>query len=336
MRMVAARLGISGPAVSMALRNHPRISEATRKRVLAVAEEMGYRPDPEVAKLMHHLRQRRKPGFRSMLVALTDIPEEERRPYLRQMIKGAQQRAEQLGYGLTVMSVAFTPTRDRNLQRILRARGVEGLLLLPMRQVVPLTNWLDWSQFSVIAATRSVPAPIFHRVIPHHFGNTVEMCEQLERVGYRRIGLVSSRGFDAYTSPGLAAGVVWQHIQGRAEQVRPLLHDGETPTGVTEWYRREKPDAIITRGVVDAAVIVSELKLRFPGRVGLAVTNLEGSRSFAGMEVHALDLGVAAIDQLHARVQTRQSGIPLLTAETMIRGTWRAGPTIRARAAHRR
>ncbi|MEJ1971051.1 MAG: helix-turn-helix domain-containing protein [Lacunisphaera sp.] len=34
------------PTVSLAMRNHPRLPEATRKRIRALADEMGYRPDP--------------------------------------------------------------------------------------------------------------------------------------------------------------------------------------------------------------------------------------------------------------------------------------------------
>jgi DNA-binding LacI/PurR family transcriptional regulator len=215
------------------------------------------------------------------------------------------------------------------LQRILRARGVDGLLLLPMRDTVSLADLLDWSQFSVVAATRGVPDPVFHRVLPHHFGNTLEICEQLERLDYKRIGLVSNRGFDLFTSPGLAAGVVWQHIQGRAEQVAPLLHDGERPVGVRAWFKRERPDAIIARGVPDAEAIVEDLGLKFPWSIGLAVTNLEGSRSFAGMDVHPYDIGATAIEMLHARIQSSQKNVPQLVTETMIQGTWIAGATVR-------
>lgn len=332
LRMIAARAGISGPAVSMALRNHSRISVATRRRVLRIAEEMGYRPDPEIAKLMNHLRQRRKPKFRSVITALTSIPEKEERPYFRQMIKGATARADQLGYRLSIVRISPSAGRDPSLQRILRARGVEGLLLLPMRDTLPLTDLLDWSQFAVVAATRGVSDPVFHRVLPNHFGNTLEICEQLERLGYKRIGLVSNRGFDLHISPGLAAGVVWQHIQERAEQVAPLLHDGERPGGVREWFKRERPDAIVARGVPDAEAIVEDLGLKFPGRVGLAVTNLEGSRSFAGMDVHPYDIGEAAIEMLHVRIQSSQKNVPRLVTETMVRGSWVAGPTVRAGA----
>src|SRR5688500_3309706 len=85
LRMIAQRAGLSGSAVSMALRTHPRISAATRERVQRIARELGYRPDPDVAKLMNHLRLRHKPRFNVSLVALTTIPENEERPYNRKL-----------------------------------------------------------------------------------------------------------------------------------------------------------------------------------------------------------------------------------------------------------
>lgn len=327
--MIARRAGVSASAVSMALRNHPRISAGTRDRVRRIARELGYRPDPDVAKLMNHLRLRDKPRFKFSLVALTTIPESEERPYNRKLIEGARLRADALGYQLSIFRFVPGATRNRSLQRILRSRGVEGLLLLPMRVAQPLTEMLDWDQFSVVAATRGVPAPEFHRVVPHHFINTLLVCEQLERLGYRRIGLVTNREFDVSISPGLAAGVVWQSTQGRAEQVTPLFFEGERPSGVKAWFERERPDSIVVSGVRDAEAVVADLGLKFPGPVGVAATNLEGPTPFAGIDSQEAEIGGTAIDQLHARIQSNQKGVPRVPTETTIMGRWIAGPSVR-------
>jgi DNA-binding LacI/PurR family transcriptional regulator len=229
--------------------------------------------------------------------------------------------------------VRFTPTtaHNRALQRILVSRGVEGILLLPMRDALPLTEMLDWNLFSVVVATRGVPEPVFHRVLPNHFMNSVLICDQLERLGYRRIGLATNRGFDLLTSPGLAAGVVWQPVQGRAEQVQPLLWATEHPRGVAEWVQREKPDAIVVRGVPDAEAVVQELGLKFPGPIGIAVSNLEGSSIFAGIDGRVFEIGAAAVDQLNARIQSNEKGIPRVPTETTINGRWLPGKSVRSR-----
>ena len=43
---VAKKAGVHVTTVSLALRNHPRLPETTRQRIQAMAEAMGYRPDP--------------------------------------------------------------------------------------------------------------------------------------------------------------------------------------------------------------------------------------------------------------------------------------------------
>jgi LacI family transcriptional regulator len=48
---------VSHATVSLALRNDPRISPATKRKVFAAARRLGYRPDPHLAELMDLLRR---------------------------------------------------------------------------------------------------------------------------------------------------------------------------------------------------------------------------------------------------------------------------------------
>src|SRR5881398_3589545 len=56
MRDIAQRLGIDQSTVSLALRDHPRISEALRRKVRDAAGEMGYQPDAMLSALAHYRR----------------------------------------------------------------------------------------------------------------------------------------------------------------------------------------------------------------------------------------------------------------------------------------
>ena len=58
MKLIAAKAGLSGAAVSLALRDHPSIPPATRTRIKRLADQLGYRVDPNVSRLMAYLRQR--------------------------------------------------------------------------------------------------------------------------------------------------------------------------------------------------------------------------------------------------------------------------------------
>ena len=52
---IARKVGLGRSTVSMALRNHPEIALATRRRVQKAAEELGYLPDPLLSLLMSNL-----------------------------------------------------------------------------------------------------------------------------------------------------------------------------------------------------------------------------------------------------------------------------------------
>jgi len=71
LREIADRTGISRMAVSLALRGKSGVSEATRKKVLKVAQELGYEPDPEVARLLSHIRVKKSVDTKACLALLT-------------------------------------------------------------------------------------------------------------------------------------------------------------------------------------------------------------------------------------------------------------------------
>ena len=72
--MVARAAGLSKATVSRALRDDPRQSVATRRRVHAVARELGYRPHPMVTALMTQIRTTRRTRFHGNLAVLDPWP----------------------------------------------------------------------------------------------------------------------------------------------------------------------------------------------------------------------------------------------------------------------
>jgi len=72
MRKVAQKAGVHVTTVSLALRNHPKLPLATRQRIRAVAERMGYRPDPALFSLAAYRTRIRPPKQRLTLAYLTN------------------------------------------------------------------------------------------------------------------------------------------------------------------------------------------------------------------------------------------------------------------------
>lgn len=327
-RAIAARAGVSNATVSLALRNHPRISSATREKVRRAADELGYRPDPQIAKLMHHLRLNRGPGFQSTIAALTTIPESLELDYLRDIHQSAKARAESLGYAFMLMRVSPDEAEQPALQRILSSRGVEGLLVLPLQQPAIIEKWLKWEQFATVTATYSVTSPEFHRVVPHQFGNALRICRELAGLGYRRIGLVQASNQDLAVHHGFSAAVTWQNLLGGTEMVQPLLYQGQEPEEVEPWFKQERPDVIITSGAGDSRMIARQLGLEIPGPVGFAVMNWYGQADMAGIDEHPSEIGQAAADLLHSKIINGSFGIPKVPTLSMVSGRWVPGPSV--------
>lgn len=114
---VAARAGVSRALVSLVIRGAPGASEATRSRVLRIAEEIGYRPDPR-ARLLARSRSR-----------LLGVTFGAQHPFHADLLEGIYLAAEPTGYDIALS--ALTPSRgeDRAVAALLDYR-CEGLILL--------------------------------------------------------------------------------------------------------------------------------------------------------------------------------------------------------------
>jgi DNA-binding LacI/PurR family transcriptional regulator len=70
MRDLAKEVGVSVSAVSLALRNSPKVSKEKRDEIHQVADRIGYVKDGRVTELMEHLRSYRKSEQMSTIAVL--------------------------------------------------------------------------------------------------------------------------------------------------------------------------------------------------------------------------------------------------------------------------
>ena len=322
---IAGAADVSVMTVSRALRNHPEVAARTRTRVLKIAAALGYRPDPAVTKLMMHLRSRRKPAFQASICALTDVARGSHHPYMDKVLSGAQLRAEALGYGFNLLHLKEMDYSAKRLQRVLRSQGVEGILLLPMAAPVELGGLLDWNEFSIVAATASVVSPLFRQVVPRHFGNTLTLCRELARHGYRRIGLALEAAQDSRVNHEFTAAVTWHGHYEAASLIPPFLYSGPGLQGLEAWFERENPDVLVLGREDLLGVFRQMLKLRVPGGIGFASTNTVPESGLAGIDELPDEIGAMAIDALTGMIQRGEKGAPAVPTAVMISGRWVVG-----------
>ncbi len=118
MKRIAGELGVSITTVSKVLNNHDDISPATRARVLAKVEELGYRPNAVARSLT--LRRTHTLG-----VVIPDLMHS----FFVEIVAGIEQVASEKGYGLLLCSSGENPDKERSELQLLHGRQVDGIVL---------------------------------------------------------------------------------------------------------------------------------------------------------------------------------------------------------------
>jgi LacI family transcriptional regulator len=327
-RDIAERVGLHFTTVAQALRNSPKVSLQTRTRIQKVAREMGYRPNPMVSALMAHQRARRKPRFSTVLAFVAfrqDAPRPENDPHATDFLRGARVQAEQLGYKIDEFYLYAQGMTARRLAQILRARGINGLLLGPsISQHTHLPA--PFRDFAMVAHSYSLLRPRLHRVAHDLAGGAYMACRELRKRGYRRIGLVLHEAMDRQVNRLWTAGYLAFHQLLPAREKAGCLYFPENafeaPT-LVRWVKEKKPDAVISMH----AELIEWMKV-IPGPRPLLVS-LDHNRRWGncpGIDQKPQSIGAAAVDLLARQLQWNESGVPAEPLTILIDGKWRESP----------
>jgi len=118
MKRIAGELGVSITTVSKVLNNRADISEATRSRVLAKVEELGYKRNAVARSLS--LRRSHTLG-----IIIPDLMHS----FFVEIIAGIEPVASSRGYGLLLCSSSENPEKEQSELEMLRSRQVDGIVL---------------------------------------------------------------------------------------------------------------------------------------------------------------------------------------------------------------
>ncbi len=118
MKRIAGELGVSITTVSKVLNNHADISEATRTRVLAKVEQLGYQRNAVARSLS--LRRTHTIG-----IVIPDLMHS----FFVEIIAGIEPVASARDYGLLLCSSSEDAAKERAELEMLRGRQVDGVVL---------------------------------------------------------------------------------------------------------------------------------------------------------------------------------------------------------------
>ncbi len=301
--------------------------------MLAVAEELGYNPDPMLSALAAY-RMRSKPAaFHGNLGWVVNHQGSEFRwrdtPIYREYFEGAKRRASQSGYLLDVFDLGFRGVTPRRLAAMLRARNVQGILLCPQRGPDARIDF-PWEHFSAVTLGHSLREPRLHMVAATQYRNAVNTVRRVRELGYLKIGYVVGADYDRRSDRNYLAGYLAETYAPDAGAIPPLAADYyDEPETLRAWYGRFRPDAIVT---FDPGLIrpLRGMGLKVPQDVGVACFALPDTTGpMAGMHENTPHIGAVTVDFLVGMLHRGERGIPEIQQRLMVEGTWMVGESVR-------
>ena len=173
---VAAAARVSVATVSRALQRPEMVSEATRLRVFAAIERLGYTPNAQARNL-------RTARTRLVIALVPDIAN----PFFSEVIRGMEQVAHENGYSVLLGDTQSSPAREQAYADMVAARQVDGLITLmrhlPRLQVagrLPIVNACEYTKNRDITSVRV-----------DNVGAARSAVDHLLTLGHRRIAFVS-------------------------------------------------------------------------------------------------------------------------------------------------
>lgn len=183
LQQIAEKAGVSQATVSIALGSAGRVSDKTRKRVLAIANDLGYRPN-----LLVHAIQTGRTNCIGVLMLLTDN-------YCSQLFAGIQHALGEAKCVPIVLSPVDGATEIEQMHALIDRR-VDGILIRP-------SGTAQWEQHLDEALGRHVPV-VAVDIEPHADSPHVDFvgsddvrganiaAERLLEAGHKQLGVVTT------------------------------------------------------------------------------------------------------------------------------------------------
>lgn len=332
---IARELGLSQATVSLALRRHASIPQATRDKVDAVAKRLGYRVDPLLSALMAQRRGNRTATMRAKIAFLTDTDSRDgwrADSYTAGCYAGAARVAAQRGYMCEHFWLHEPGIDGRRLSQILHTRNVHGLILGPLQVSSPSLQ-LDWDRFSAVSLDYSLSFPELHRVVDDHSFGMELIMEEVVRCGYRRPGLILRHAQDVRTHHNrLGAYLSLIHLNPAWQAVPPLILAGDSwsEEAFRAWVKRERPDVVLTEEQAVNASLAA-LRLQIPQDLGLIFYHKPHPLPrLTGLEVDYQHVGVITAQVLMRLIETNERGPAKVPTTTLVKSfVWHPGQTVR-------
>jgi LacI family transcriptional regulator len=270
---IGRKLGLSTTTISLALRDHPRISEVTKTRVLKLIAELKYEPDRVARALVM--------GKSSLIGVIVPNSSD---PYYSEVFKGIEDGARALGYHVLLSNGSYDMSSYAQRVKEMKSLRVDGIIAAPpfKRERPSLEGFLQELQesgFPLVLVNRQLKPALFHQVSADYRSGVRMTVEMLASLGHRRVGYISGEPAVLPIRQRLAAFRAFARMH-RFDDDPALFETGAlTHSGGYSACRRlwnagsRRPTAIVTFSDtvgVGALRFFNEQGLKIPEEVSIA------------------------------------------------------------------
>lgn len=175
--------------ISLALRDHPRISAETKQRIRATMDKLGYRPNPVARALAT--------GKSNLLGVIVPNSCD---PYYAEVISAIEDQASAANYHVLLANGSYDIERYTERVRDMISLHVGGIIAAPpftsdKPKLPPFWQSLlkrDF-EFEVVLINRELRPPIFHQVAADYCAGVKLVVEALAQRGHSRVAYISGR-----------------------------------------------------------------------------------------------------------------------------------------------
>ena len=316
-RILAHKLQLSAATVSKALTDSHEISAKTKKRVLDLAAELNYIPNPYASSL-------RRKKSKTIAVILPEVADS----FFAQAIDGIEAIAQDKGYHVLICLTHERQAREQAILRDLLGGRADGILL----SVTSETN--DPSSIREIQA-KGIPVVFFDRVceevdtaqiVTDDAESAYKATDHLIRSGCRRIALLSlptGLSISHLRMEGYKKALEDHRIRFRATDLVSCTHDaaGNHRTLIRLMSRSgaNRPDGVIAtveKLATGIYQVCQELQLAIPGQVKvIGFSNLPSAMllkpSLTTITQPAFEMGKAAASMLFKELSGKNNSLTI-------------------------
>jgi len=322
---IARIAGVSPSTVSRALANSPRISEATRQRIHAIAQDLDYTPSLAARTLVTGA----SPVIGIVAPSLAD-------PYIASVMRGVEEASQQHGYQRLVASSQGDASQELEMVQMLSGHNVGGLIILSSRASQGYAPLLERLAMPVIFVNSLHVGPqVYNVMTDNEYGGWLATRHLVEQ-GHTRIAYLG--GPTLGRSQAARAAGYRRAIEEAGIEFDPtclLEGDGTISSGrkALHWWlqmpKNEQPTAIFCYNDLSALGLLSEAYqqgVRIPQDLSvIGFDNLPIAEisipPLTTVEQRAEELGQQAVALLLAALEGKPATDIILRGELIVRAS---------------